>query len=145
VKIDKILPSIKNKNNPFSHVFIIRNKDNTKQKKITTVPPRLEIAYCSGQDGTDPEYDIFSYKTDEHFDDMSIKIVRSKQMYIAWTTGFQELLDKTKPEDVPKEDVPKGGGARRKSKNVKRSRSKSRKSRKQRKSNKNRRTKYYKK
>jgi hypothetical protein len=139
VKIDEILPFTANNINPFSHVFIIKNKDNTKQKRITSVPSMLEIAYYSGKDAywNEPTYDIFNYINKDNFNRMSGK----RQMYIAWTPDFQRLLN----EEYKTEDVKNGGGARRKSKNAKRSRSKSRKSRKQRKSNKNRRTKYYKK
>lgn len=138
VKINKILF-----NGNYSHGFIIRNKDKTKQKTIKYAPPGLKIAYCSGFDGTDPTYDIFSYIF-ERFNDKLIESRDTKQpMYLVYNDELQKLLDQTETENVTKK-----GGARRKSKNVKnvkRSRSKSRKSRKQRKSNKNRRTKYYKK
>ena len=68
------------------------------------------------------------------------ELENSHSLYLVYDEKIQKLMDQTKTENVTN-----GGGARRKSKNVKRSRRKSRKSRKQRKSNKNRRTKYYKK
>jgi hypothetical protein len=139
LKIDKIWF------NDYLHGFIIKNKDNTKQKRFENVPSEpngkfIDMAYCADMDGADPIYQIFIYDPDVYKDNMILSQKFNKSIYLVLSQELQKLLDETKTEDVPK-----GGGARRKSKNVKKSRRKSRKSRKQRKSNKNRRTKYYKK
>lgn len=128
------------------HGFIIRNNDYTKQKRFENVPYEpnsrkfIDMAYCAEMDGADPIYQIFTYDPDAYKHNMILSQKFNKSIYLVLSQELQTLLDETKTENARK-----GGGARRKSKNVKRSRRKSRKSRKQRKSNKNRRTKYSKK
>jgi len=130
VKIDDVVPYGRH-----YHKFIIKNKEKTKQKTIDQATYDLEIAYPAEVDSNgNITYQIFEYVF-EVFEDQ--RKVSPKSMYLVWSDKLQNRLNDTTTEIVPTK-----GGARRKSKNVKRSRSKSRKSRKQRKSNKNRRTKY---
>ena len=143
VKIDETVDN----GEKLPHGFIIKNIDKSKQKTIEYAPHGLEIAYCKGWDGSVPKYQIFGYTITETFNKKLLESIndnkKSKKknpMYLVFNDKLKKLLNETKTENVTNV-----GGARRKSKNVKRSRRKSRKSRKQRKSNKNRRTKYSKK